>query len=269
MKKMTRTLMKSAAVSLAAAVLALTVGLGMPSGAGADEADAKRLLKAMSDYLAAQKAISFVYDTNFEIVTGDLQKLALASSGTLTVNQPDKLRATRTGGFADVEMVFDGKTMTLFGKTANLYGQIEVPGTVEHLIDELREKYDRPLPGADLLASNVYDALMESVVDLKDLGSGVIGGVECDHLAARANDVDWQIWIAHGDRPYPCRYVITTKLLTGSPQYSLSITDWKTGAEVAAVDFGFKNSTDAKKMDLKDLPDTDELPSIFAVGGAK
>ena len=254
---------------LCAAAVALIIGLAAPQQAQADEADAKKLLKAMSDYMAAQKAMSFDYDTNLEIVTTDLQKFALASSGAMTVNRPDKVRATRTGGFANVELVFDGKTLTLFGKTANLYGQLEVPGTIDHLIGELREKYDRPVPGADLLDSNVYDALMSSVVDLKDLGSGVIRGVECDHLAARAAEVDWQIWIAQGDRPYPCRYVITTRMMTGSPQYSVEITNWKAGSEVAAVDFAFKNPTNAKKMDLKDLPDTDELPKIFAVGGVK
>jgi hypothetical protein len=141
-------------------------------------------------------------------------------------------------------------------------------------IGELQEKYGRPVPGADLLESKVYDALMSSAVDLKDLGSGVIHGVECDHLAARTAEVDWQIWIARGDRPHPCRYVITTKMMTGkmmtgSPQYTIDITNWKAGTEVAAVDFGFKNPTSAKKMDLKDLPDTDELPGIFAVGGVK
>jgi hypothetical protein len=46
--------------------------------------------------------------------------------------------------------------------------------------------------------SNVYDQLMPEVVDAKDLGSGVIGGVECDHLAFRTKEVDWQIWIAEG-----------------------------------------------------------------------
>ena len=34
------------------------------SAARADEAQAKSLFKAMSDYLAAQKAISFAYDFN-------------------------------------------------------------------------------------------------------------------------------------------------------------------------------------------------------------
>ena len=181
-------------VSLCMVALALMLGLGGAlSGASADEADARKLFKAMSDYMAAQKAISFQYETNLEVVTNDKQKLALASSGTLTLNRPDKIRIRRTGGFADVEFLFDGKTLTLLGKTANLYGQLEVPGTIDHLIDELRDKYGKPVPGADLLLSNINDQLMATVVDVKDLGSGVIGGVECDHLAFRTNEVDWQI----------------------------------------------------------------------------
>jgi hypothetical protein len=32
------------------------------------------------------------------------------------------------------------------GKNANLYTQVDVPGTVDYLVDELREKYHRPTP---------------------------------------------------------------------------------------------------------------------------
>jgi hypothetical protein len=268
MKKTARKFLKFSVANLSAAVLCLIVGLGAPSGARADEADARKLLKAMSDYMAAQKAISVQYDTILEIVTKDKQKLGLASSGKITLNRPDKIRVTRTGGFADVEFLFDEKTLTLLGKTENLYGQLEVPGTIDHLIDELRDK-GRPVPGADLLLSDVYDKLMANVVDVKDLGSGVIGGVECDHLAFRTTEVDWQIWIAQGSRPYPCRYVITSNKVDQAPQYSITIRDWKTGNEVGSEDFSFKNVTNAKKMDLTDLPNVDELPKIFAVGGGK
>ncbi len=248
--------------------MALSVALGTPLDARADEAAAKTLVKSMSDYMAAQSAISFSFDTDLEIVTKDKQKLALASSGTVTLSRPDKIHVTRQGGFADVEAIFDGKTLSLIGRNANVYGQVDVPGSVDHLIDELRDKYHRPVPGADLLQSNMYDALMPLVIDAKDLGSGVIGGVECDHLAFRTKEVDWQIWIAQGGRPYPCRYVITSKLVADGPQYSVQIRDWKTGNQVAPDDFSFKNATSAKKLELKDL-DTDELPKIFAVGGSK
>ena len=257
------------ALNVSAAALALLVAVGAPTAARADEAAAKSLLKAMSDYLAAQKTVSFSYNSNLEIVTKDKQKLALASSGTVTLDRPDKARVTRHGGFADIEAIFDGKTLTLLGKNTNLYAQVDVPGTIDHLVDELRDKYHRPVPGADLLLSNVYEQLMPPVTNVKDLGSGVIGGIECDHLAFRTEEVDWQIWIAQGAHPYPCRYVITSKLVADGPQYSIQIRDWKAGNEVASDDFGFTNKTSAKKIDLKDIPDADELPKIFSLGESK
>jgi hypothetical protein len=60
-----------------AAVLAVvaTAGTANISAGRADEANAKSLLKAMSDYLAAQKAISFDYDSNLEIVSHSNKKL--------------------------------------------------------------------------------------------------------------------------------------------------------------------------------------------------
>lgn len=235
--------------------------LSMATTAKADEADAKRLFKAMSDYLAAQKTLSLDFDSSFEFVSKDDQKIALASSGSMTLQRPDKIRTTRRGGFADVEMVFDGKTLSILGKDANVYLQTEIPGSVDHLIDEMRDKLHRPLPGADLLLSNVNDTLMPSVTDVKDLGSGVIGGTECDHLAFRTDEVDWQIWIAQGDRPYPCRYVITTKAVKGFPQYTLDIRSWKTGSEVAAETFNFTAPAGAKQLKPGDALDIDDLPA--------
>jgi hypothetical protein len=238
-------------------------------GARAGEADAKDLLKAMSNYLASQKAMSFSYDTNLEVVTKDHQKLLLASSGKVEVGRPDKIRVTRAGGFANVELLFDGKMMTLLGKDANLYTQVEVPGTIDHLVDELKDKLQRPLPGADLLLPDVYGALMHDVTDVKDLGSGVIAGTECDHLAFRNMDVDWQIWIAQGDRPYPCRYVITARDVDQAPQYSIQITDWKAGTDVTADDYGFENTTSARQVDIEKLGNVDELPTQFRMEGKK
>ena len=254
---------------MSAVALSLIVVLGTSAGVSADVVDAKRILKAMSDYMGAQKSLSFEFDATLEVVTKDEQKLALASSGTATLNRPDKIRVTRSAGFADVEMSFDGKTLTLLGKNHNLYTQLDVPGTIDQLVDELKDTYHRPLPAADLLLSNAYDELMRDVVDVKDLGSGVVGGVECDFLAFRTKDVDWQIWIAHGKRPYPYRFVITSKRVSGGPQYTIQTRNWKTGGEVAATDFRFKNPTKADKVELKDLKGTDHLPDHFMKGDTK
>jgi hypothetical protein len=196
--------------------------------------------------------------------------LGLASSGTITLVRPDKVRVTRSGGFADFETLFDGKTLTLLGKNANLYTQAAAPGTVDQLIDTLRDKYNRPLPGADLLMTDSYGELMQDVYDSKDLGSGVVNGVECDTLAFRKKDVDWQIWVAQGEHPYPCRFVVTSKATNGDPQYSIQFRDWKFGSDVAADDFAFKNASNAKEVALKDVQDKlADLPANFTMGAAK
>jgi hypothetical protein len=166
-------------------------------------------------------------------------------------------------------MVFDGKVLTLLGKNANLYGQVNAPGTIQQLVDELREKHHRSLPAADLLLPNAYEQLMPMVTDVKDLGSGVIGGVECDHVALRTADVDLQIWIAQGGEPYPCRYAITSKTVEGLPQYTIDVRNWTAGAAVASGDFTFTNASNAKKVDLAELVDSDELPDSLVKGGTK
>jgi hypothetical protein len=253
--------------ALAMSVTTLAVLAVTPSGAVADEDFAKASVKKMSEYLASQDVISFEYDANLEVVTKEDQKLGLAASGTVTLNRPDKIRASRAGGFVDIEMTFDGKTLTLLGKNANLYTQLEEPGTIDRLVDTLRDKYGRPLPAADLLMSNFYDELMSDVTDVKDLGSGVVGGVECDTFAFRTEQVDWQIWIAQGEQPYPCRYVISSKGVKLAPQYTIQVRNWQAGGAVAKDTFTFSNPTGASKIELDELRNkVRDLPPNFAMG---
>ncbi len=175
----------------------------------------------MSDYVASQKNISVTYDSDIEVITSDLQKLQFTSSGQLTLSRPDKLRASRTGGYTDVEFVFDGKTFTVFDRDNKAYAQSDATGSIAQLVERLRSEYFVEAPGADLLLAGSYDILTENVTDAKHIGLGVINGVECEHLAYRTPDTDWQIWVEVGDRPIPRKYVITNKAVTGGPQYTL------------------------------------------------
>ena len=258
-----KVVMRTALAFLAAATIA-------PSAALAGEMEAKAMLKAMTDYMAAQKDLSFRFDASIEAVTKDGEKLQIANSGRVALARPDRIAATRTGGFADIETIFDGKTLTILGKTKNIYLQLPVPGTVDHLVDVLQNQYNRPLPAADLLLTNAYSELMTDVTEAKDLGSGVIGGTECDHLAFRGKEIDWQIWITQGSRPFPCKYVITSKLVAGYPAYTIQLGDWQSGG--AAVDgaFVFKAPASAKQVSLEELQsakDMSEFPSNFILGG--
>jgi hypothetical protein len=191
--------------------LVLVTMLYLTPSARAQADDATKILKAMSDYVASQKSISLNFDTDVEVITPEIQKIQFASSGKLLLSRPDKLWASRTGGYADVELIFDGKAVTIFGKDRNVYAQVETSGTLDQLVDLLRNKYSLEMPGADLLQSDPYGVLMPNVIDAKHIGRGVIDGVECEHLAFRNQDTDWQLWVEVGTHPIPRKYVITSK----------------------------------------------------------
>ena len=254
--RVTRPAAWGAAIAAAVAAVMTTAG-----AARADDAAIKALVKSMSDYLAAQKSISFDMESTLEVVTTDGQRLALASSGAIEMSRPDKIRAERKGGFADVEAVFDGKTLSLLGKNLNLYTQIPIAGDIDHLVGELRDKYGRPLPAADLLMSDSYKQIMTDVKDVKYLGPGVILGQTCEHVAMRAEDVDLQLWIAQGDAPHPCRYTITSRTIAGQPQYSVDVWNWKASTDAGTGNFTFTPPSGAQMVEPAKLTDIDELPS--------
>jgi hypothetical protein len=134
----------------------LTASLSFSGSAKAQNSDAGKLLKAMADYVSGQKSLAIEFDSDIEVITPSLQKIQFTTSGQVQLSRPNKLRITRTGGYTDVEIVFDGKTLSINNKDANGFAQVEAPGSVDQFIDMLRDKYGMTAPGADLLFANAY-----------------------------------------------------------------------------------------------------------------
>src|SRR5258708_1227285 len=248
------------------AATAAVILLAATSAARAN--DPATILKSMTDYLGGQKSLSASFDSDIEIITPELQKIQFASSGQMKLSRPDKLRIRRTGGYADVELTYDGKTLSLYGNNAKSYVQADAAGTIDQLIDTLQAKTGAAMPGTDLLLRNSYDELMATVIDAKHIGQGVVDGVECEHLAFRGIDTDWQIRIEAVGRRRHGKYIITRKTLVGAPQYTLRIKDWKTDAIADADTFVFKPPTGATKasLDSSVMVEFDELPPGIPAG---
>jgi len=254
----------------AVAGLILTAALAaLGSGVHAKEGDAKAILKSMTDYVSSQKAIELSFDSDIEVITPQLEKIQFTNSGEALLSRPNKLRAHRVGGYADVALVFDGKTVTVLGKHMNAYAQFDAPGNVDQLIEALRAGHGVALPGADLLLSNSYEALVAGVIEAKHIGRGVIDGVECEHLAFRNADTDWQLWVEVGERPIPRKMVITSKTVNSAPQYTLRVKGWKTGFEPAPDAFAFTPPVGAQRIEADALVDLDELPQGAPTGESK
>ncbi len=201
--------------------------------------DADEILRSMSSFLAATKTFSVSADISNELITQAGEKLQLNSYATVLMERPSRVHMTRRGKFADVELFYDGAKLTLYGKTANAYFQKDLAGSTDDAMAALESGIGLDLPGADLLLAAPYDALAGGVTSSGYYGKAYIQGIECHHLAFRKANVDWQIWIKAGGEPLPMKYVITTKWLTGAPEYSVQLSNWNTKPVVAAGEFTF------------------------------
>lgn len=239
----------------------MAMGLALALGASIGQAEtpsdaAHTVLKRMTDYVSSLSAVSFDLSVDLEAVTSEGIKLQFPASGQMLLRRPGQFRFSRTGVHSDILLISDGETLTLFGRKVNAYAQKPAPKSLDAFIYNA-EQHGIAMPGADLFLTDVHKELTEPVSTAMYLGNGPIDGVECEHLAFRTPEIDWQIWIATGEKPFPCRYVVTSKWVTGAPQYQLRISNWNDSPELAANAFKFHPTGDARKVELTEIKQID------------
>jgi hypothetical protein len=147
-----------------------------------------------------------------------------------------------------LDLWYDGKSMTLACKGNKSYETVDAPADIDGAIDKLRKHFKVEAPGADLLYSHPYDILMEQVVSGRLIGRETIQGVPASHLAFVGEDVDFQLWIQEGHQPLPLRFVITSKKVKGSPQFTVQLSNWDTMPKRSASDFTFQAPAGVKPV---------------------
>jgi len=221
--------------------------------------DADEILRKMSAYMDGLKSYSVSATNENEVITTEGQKLQMCSSSTILMKKPGGFKLTRQASSAETQISYDGKLITIFGKRVGCYIQFAETGTTDEAIRRIETETGLDAPGADLLLSSPYTTLSWGVVKGEYIGTDFINGVECDHLAFRTDKVDWQIWVQTGDRPLPMKYVITTKWLTGAPQYGLTLREWDTAPKIAADAFRFTAPQGARKLDSLPVNEMGEI----------
>ncbi|MCZ7565765.1 MAG: DUF2092 domain-containing protein [Burkholderiales bacterium] len=242
-----RTMQLVVVLALVAAAAAPGAALAQPAGI---EPEAERLLKASTAFLAAQQQFSADTRSTIEIVTEWGQKLQFDHAVTMAVKRPNKLWAARVGDLVDQVFYYEGKSLTLHNPSEKYYATVAAPGTLEEMLDFAREKLDIVAPAGDFLYKNAYEILTQDATSGFVVGKGVVEGVRCDHLAFRAPDVDWQIWIQEGSRPLPRKIVITTRDVLNAPQFAVVIRRWDLAPKLADAKFRFTPPKDAKRVEF-------------------
>jgi hypothetical protein len=231
------------------AVIPLLGAAGPPPEAKVDP-KARSLVQAMSQFLGSQPKLSFRAEGSTEVVLKSGEKVEFDHASTVRVKRPNALRSDREGEIAKLSLFYDGRTFTLAGQEKGNYAVAAAPPNLDEAIDVARQKLGIEAPGADLLYSKPYDALMEDVVSGTYVGKVALDGVPCHHLAFRGNESDWQIWIEDGPRPLPRKLVITSKKVQGEPEFRVALSQWNLAPNFDPTTFRFTPPPGATRIDF-------------------
>ena len=220
------------------------------SGPSAIDPQSDALLKRMAAYLRALPSFT-VHATNtlqVMLVTGE--KLDFEAVSEVSVRRPDRMRSRRTGVVGSADFFYDGKTATIFDTATKFFTVNPVPSSIESMLPVFVDLLGVDVPGADLLYTDAYEGLMAEVTHAQHVAIEDVGGVRTHHLAFRGREVDWQIWIEDGERPLPRRYLITTKWMTGAPQFGIALNEWNVSPRLDDKTFIFEAPPEARKVDI-------------------
>ncbi|MBF6991450.1 MULTISPECIES: DUF2092 domain-containing protein [Cupriavidus] len=212
-------------------------------------------LNDMGKYLQSLRQFEVFIDLSGERVLQDGQKLQHTAMADLDVQRPDRLRALMRSARSQRDLIYDGKQVTLYSPAQKSYSQVNFSDNLGVLAQRLRERFGVEIPSADLFLWGTPAAPLDNMESAMNAGQDIIGGELCDHYAFRQGQLDWQIWIASGNRPLPRKLVITNRADEARPQ-SVTLYKWNLNPKFGNSAFAFTPPKDARKAEFVPLKAT-------------
>jgi len=198
-----------------------------PAGAAANAVDpaSVQALRDMGAYLQTLKRFHVETELTGERVLADGQKVQHTAYANMDVERPNKIRAVMRTATSRRDIIYDGKTVTLYSPAQKYYSTVEFSGSIGELIERMEQRYAVELPLSDLFLFGTPLAPLDKFESAMNAGQEFIDDDLCDHYVFRQPKFDWQIWISTGARPLPRKVVITNRADDARPQ-SVSLIDW-------------------------------------------
>ena len=141
------------------------------------------------------------------------------------VKRPDQFRVNAVGDRVDKQFYIDGKTMTLYDKTHNVYATLEVPPDIEGALEKAHKEFGIRVSLSDLASPDLWELMKKHIKHSLYVGESRIRGVLCHHLSFDGENIQFQQWIDAGAQPLLRKVLITYKKLPDSPQWTAYISD--------------------------------------------
>jgi hypothetical protein len=181
------------------------------------------------------------------------QPLHIFHAMNIVVRHPDRFSVRVTGDDGSHDLLYDGKTVSLFLPAEKKYATISAQGDIGSALDAVTNRLGADFPLADFFTEAPDKSFLSGVVAGWQVGTAKIGGIDCRHLFfTQQAGVDLELWVENNTASTPRRLIVTYRLLPGQPNFIAEFSDWNFGAKPADTVFAFTPPAGATKIDFKE-----------------
>jgi hypothetical protein len=217
---------------------------------GQVDANAVNALTKMSAYLRSIPAFQITLQTQRDDVDVYGQLITLSGGATYKVRRPDAFAIDLALPSLAGQYVYDGKTVTVYDAKTGNYAKYQAPSTIRATLELAEQKYGATVPLDDLFTWSEGDDRAKALTAAHFIGKTQIAGQTANQYAFRQPGIDWQIWIADGDKPVPLRVVIVSRFDPARPQFQADLS-WDTAPQFSPSAFVFTPPPNARAVDAR------------------
>jgi hypothetical protein len=207
-------------------------------------------LKQMSDKLVASKSFSYHSKSAIELESDAGQFVTFFTETDVALQRPNKLHVNVFGDSPTLHLYFDGTKAVAFDADSNLYAVSTPLSTIDETLNFIMTKAQINFPSADIMYSDPYAVMTKNLTDASVVGDSMVNGVNVEHFAYRDPLIDWEIWIAKGEKAVPMRLAMKYKQVERQPSFLVEFFDWKLDPRLKAKTFDFKAPSNAKQIEF-------------------
>jgi hypothetical protein len=216
------------------------------------DAEALTAMSRMATYLRTLRTYKVVTATQRNEVDKFGQLLTFGGETTYKVKIPDAFVIDVVEDNKARQYIYDGSSVTIFAPRVGYYAKFPAPATIRETLDLAYAKYGVTVPLDDLFSWDRGDTEHKNLTSAHVVGPAKVGGQDTMQYAFRQPGIDWQIWIATGDKPLPLKVVIVASTDPARPQFEADLT-WDTAATLPTETFAFMPPASAKLITIRSI----------------
>lgn len=241
-----------------------TAGFGQgATNAPADEKKAAEILQEVKDFYRSLKTLAAETTLTIKDSSDPAQVRQSETAFSISVRQPDRVRADVRGDAINLMAVSDGKKLYVLEKKENSYSEHAAPANAATVLAAMASNITTRL-GTMLMSepfrSAPFDGLDDPSAQRQYLGEEERDGKRYRHITSVQKDLDWEMWVETGEKPLIEKLTLDARKMFANmkdkPQekplvFSVEIVykKWTLDAEMPDATFAFAAPEGAKRIE--------------------